>query len=303
MTDTTEDTTATTEQTEAQAPTEQERSEAQSGFAAGFAKVTGQQPATEGKTEAKPETTETPATETAEATPAAEATPEPTIKDVLERIAALEANAQSVPEQIHKLAGHLGGMKSQLNALATAKAAAQAKGADVPTDREVQAALSNPEEWKRLKEDFPEWAGPVEAEFAALRKEIAAQRAPQPQPVDVDRIRAEAVEEAEERMALRQQHPNWKQDVKTPEFHAWLKAQNAETQALAGSRMAVDAIKLLDGYEEHRKQAQAKQAKKQEDQRRLERAVAPKGGAQPVSTAISPHDRFRAGFRRVAGTG
>lgn len=149
-------------------------------------------------------------------------------KVVRERFDALDG----LPGQMRTLAGHIGGLNSKLDtALATAKAAATSKGADAPTDKQVQAALSNPEGWKKLKEDFPEWAGPVEAELTAMRGEIAKNKG-----IDVEVLKKDlsgtfgktlddrvnqAEQRAEERAVLRIKHPDWKTVVNTPEFHAW----------------------------------------------------------------------------------
>jgi hypothetical protein len=306
-----------------QEPTAEEKAkeeqEAEAGFNAGFAKVSGLKPPTgnnpadntaaaaepeksaaEKEAEAKAKT-EADAKTALDAAAAEKAAYDALPKSLRDEIAALK----TVPGQLNKLAGHLGGMKSQLDVLATAKAAAKAQGADAPTDKQVQAALADPKAWERLTEDFPEWAGPVKAEFTAIRKELAAKASPT---VDLDGLRKEvtanvtqAVDEAEERAFLRLKHPTWKADVRTPEFKAWLASQPAETVSLAESKLADDAIKLLDGYAGHRQKAVEADAARQRKEKRLEQAVTPKGTAVPTQTSLSDEEAFNRGFKRARG--
>ena len=142
---------------------------------------------------------------------------------------------EKLPGTVNKLAGNIGGLTNATtrieSALKAAKSATEKSGADSPTDKQVQAALSNPEAWKRLKDEFPDWAEPIEAEFAALRAEIAKQ--PKAQAVDVDGLRKEVtgsareainqgLAEAEERAFLRLKHPDWKTTINSQEFKTWM---------------------------------------------------------------------------------
>lgn len=294
-----------------------EEQEAEAGFNAGFAKVsginkppTGNKPADNTAAAAEPEKgdaekeAQAKAQAEADAKAAAEAAEKAAYdalpKALRDEIAVLKA----IPGQINKLAGHLGGMKSQLDSvLTTARAAATAKGGQAPSDTQVQAAMSDPKAWERLKTDFPEWADPVEKELLALRKTVAG-LAPQDFAgfkKEVTASVSEAVDEAEERAVVRLKHPTWKTEVKTPEFKAWFETQPEDMKALAGSRMADDAIRLLDGYAEHKQKAAKSAEAAQRKQARLEAAVTPKGTSQPVSTAISDEEAFNRGFKRARG--
>lgn len=239
-TETTEKTQATEQQTaEQQAEAQKEATEA---FAAGFAKVRGEKPqAGEGQGgEPASTTTSTAASAEQSAEPAKKqegaaataAAPDPW-KDVApvvrQKLEALDA----LPAQIRNLAGHIGGLNSKIDsALATAKAVATDKGgsAAAPTDAQVKAAMASPEKWAKLKEDYPDWAEPLEAEFAGIRSEIA--KLSKGAPVDVNAIKSEVTkgvgeqlaagfDAAEERAFVRLKHPDWKTTVNTPEFKAW----------------------------------------------------------------------------------
>lgn len=281
---------------------EQDRQDEEA-FSKAFDRMSGKTPPDEAKSEEKAETPapasqEEPKTEQSAVTETPKTEEKPAQIDVnalAARIQALEA----IPGQVQKLSGHVGVALDQIRGLTTkATKAAEAAGADSPTDTQVAAALANPEAWKQLKEDFPEWAGPVEAELTALRKEIGKRQAPQVDMGAIERRTAEAVDEAEERAFVRLKHPTWKKDVKTPEFQKWFSSQANEIQALAGSKLADDAIRLLDSFKEYQTKAAET---KQKNERRLERAVAPKGGTPPASTAISDDEAFNRGFKRALG--
>lgn len=218
----------------------QEQKDAEAGFAAGFRNVRGgDKPSGEETTTASDTSTETQgepkkdaaATGTAAAQAAAAPAEDPW-KGVPEVVRREFDSLRALPGQIRNLAGQIGGMNSKLQgALATAKAAATAQGgaAAAPSDRQIQAASTDPKLWEKLKEDYPDWATPLEAIFADMRKEIAAAKGPA---VDVKAIKADVtsgvraeisagLDAAEERAFVRLKHPGWKETVNTPEFKSW----------------------------------------------------------------------------------
>lgn len=244
----------------------------------------------------------TPEQEAAEEVPEPEKTPEEleweaVPKVVRDRLAALE----SLPNQMHKLSGHIGGLKSQLEATATAvKAVADRKGEDTPTNHEVQSAVSSPEAWKNFKDEWPEFADAVEARISATPKAEAKQ---QPAP-DFDGFRAslesemaEQIHVAEERAYLRFKHPGYVETVNSQAFVDWFKKQPKDVQALDDEPSAQNAIALLDKFEQH-KVTEAERLKKQE---RLASAVPAKGVTEPARpAAISDEEALLRGYRRYA---
>lgn len=213
-----------------------EEKEAREGFARGFNKVRGEEANT---TEAEETTTQTQGQQDGQqqgastTQPAAAAKPaEDPWKDVPAVVRQKFEALDALPGQIRKLAGNIGGLNSKIDsALATAKAAATDKGgaAAAPSDKQVQAAMGNSDLWKRLKEDYPDWAAPLEEQFAAIRSDL--DKAKQPG-VDVNALRSEVTngvnaalsagfDAAEERAFVRLKHPDWKTVVKTPEFLAY----------------------------------------------------------------------------------
>ena len=292
--------------------------QAEAAFAAGYTKVRGE-PAAKDKPDAEtPAATEKSAAELeAEAKAKADAEEAATEAKAVDEAAynalpkALREKVQkleALPGTIDKLAGHIGGFKRQLDTmLATAKAAATSKGSDTPTDKQVQVAFADPEAWKKLKEDFPDWAGPVEAEFTALRTELAKQTKP-----DLDGIKKEIVgavqpmlqsvkAEARALALIDSKHPGWEETVNTAEFKSWVNTQAPEVKALVDSTKAPDAVEMLDLYAGHRTALATAEAERLKKERRLAGAVTPKGTPQPITTGIGDQQAFERGYRRARG--
>lgn len=288
-----------TTETEGQQTDEQ----AEASFAAGFARASGNEPegdATAGKPEAAPEDKPEAAHEDQPPVDEWEGVPQA----VRNRLQALE----SIPSQISKLAGHVGGFKSQLgqleSAITAAKQAAERRGEDAPTKQQVQEAAANPEAWANFKQEFPEIAEAVHAKLAA---DIAASREDRAPPVDVDDLRSQvsrdinqSIDAAEERALVRLKHPGWKATVQSPEFSAWFSAQPDELRALGASDLADDAIRVLDAYEQHRTAQSDADAARLKQQQRLSAAVTPTGSPAPVRAGISDEEAFARGFKRAA---
>lgn len=334
--------TQTTETTEEQqkAQRELEQKEAEQGFNAGFNRARGEEPPAEkpdknaagqgddaqgndedstagqaAETDAEKqarEAAEAKAKEDADAKAAEERQWAGVPEVVRDKLLALEANSRKSVEEsakrLRNIEGHIGGLNSKLeSALTTAKAAAEDKGGEgaAPSKAQVQEALSDPEAWKRLKEDFPDWAGPVEKEFAALRAEIAKAKPA----VDVSGLKKEVAGEvnsaiakgldaAEERAFVRLKYPDWRDTVKSPEFKAWFQGQPDDVKALAASDSGNDAVKMLDAYKTHREQSEEARKRKQ---KRLEGNLNPTGSGAPPDTGISDEQAFARGFQRARG--
>ncbi len=225
-------------------------------------------------------------------------------KVVRERLEKLDG----ITGAVNKLAGHVGGMKRQLDeSLATATAAAKAKGSDAPSNQQVQAALADPVAWGKLKEDFPEWAGPVEKELGAIRAELAQKATTT---VDVAAIKAEAKKEALaeiRRELVEDRHPEWEKTVVSNDFKSWMKSQPAEVRALGASDRPRDAITLLDKFNDHQKTATERAAEaaaeRERRERRLRRAAGPASGTSGPSVragGLSEEEAFARGHKNVA---
>lgn len=209
------------------------------------------------------------------------------VSDIQNRAAALSdeerALLKQIPELVHLVkttVGRVGSLQSELQRIGKA-AAAQA--ADSPTDRQINQAAGDPEAWKKLKEDFPDWAEGVESLIAA--------RIPSAQPqVEIDKVlderiarikaewRAEREREAEEEIA--EERPDWKEVVSSKEFADWLMQQPASyaKRALESNRPSV-VLKVLSDFDKSRKQP-----KQEQRPNRLASAAIPSGSAKPNIT-------------------
>lgn len=280
--------------------------EAEARFAAGYAKAKGKAEPEKGtKTEPAEDIAAAPEKSDAERQAEAKAKQEADAKAAVEKAwdgvpAVVREKLQSLDAltgTVSKLAGHIGGLTNATQRIETALKAGKEKastaGGDTPSDKEVKSALKDPEAWAKLKEDFPDWAGPVETELAALRGEIAAKEAPK---IDQEAI----VSEAEERAFIRFKHPDWKATLKTKEFGDWWKAQPDDFRALGASEQAEDTIKVLDTYKAHSGQVAADAQKRQQQEKRLQRAVVPEGSGATHEAGISDQEAFERGYKRAA---
>lgn len=267
---TTDTSTATEQLTDAQR--EEAEAQAQADFAAGFNKVAKKDEAItdaadkgEATADKAPEKSdaELKAEERARVEAEANATEEKRWEGVPQVVRERLQSLDALTGRMSNIEGHIGGLKNATGrietALKAAKTAAESAGgaAAAPSETQVKAALSDPKAWDRLKEDYPDWAKPVEAELAAMRSEIAKKGGS----VDVDGVTRQVAEtltptmQAMERRArslavLDVKHEDWEDTVNTPEFIAW---------SLAGgpSKDAYMAMKTLEETDQ-RKAAQVR---------------------------------------------
>jgi len=223
--------------------------------------------------------------------------------------------------RLRNIEGHIGGLNSKIDqALSRAQVRTERGGGDSPSAAQISAALKDPDAWKNLMEEFPDFAGPVEAELKDIRTALAAlssQSSPAHQGLSADdvariadeRFEARRVQDAHE--TIEEKHAGWQTTVATKEFATWLEDQPKATRDLAASPRAKDAIKLLDTFkarnesanqtaEEERARREKEEAARRRRQTRLETAVTPKGGAQVAGqSGMSDDEALEYGFRRV----
>lgn len=228
--------------------------------------------------------------------PASEPEPEPEWKKA---IAKLEERTRNVE-------GHIGGLTAAQKALRETMAAAQAaaKAApDAPTQAQLDKAISDPDEWKTLETDFPEWARGTKSLIDARLKGV-----PQIDPEDLQRKVAEQVRGQTEAVrkeivttALEAVMPGWTEEVKTSEFAEWAKAQPDEVKRLIVSDKVGDAARMLRLYDKHKNApapAPTPTAPPKDTSRkdRFAAAVAPKGTAATPAPGKSDEDELMAGY-------
>lgn len=271
----------------AKEPTEQEANDA---LTAGYNKV---------KPAAAPD-----ATAEAAAAPAEPAAPDPwegvppVIKTTLESITGKLGMVDTLAKEVKSGTGRIAAMQSQL---AIAQAAAKAV-AVAPTAEQIASASKSREKWNTLKDDFPEWTDAMDERFAAEREEML-NAMPRPEPVDVAAITrdvgavvsTDAITLARQLVRVDAKHENWEADVRAPEFAAWMKTQAPDTQALANSSNASDAIKMLDLYYDHRKASE----RRDKNQARLDAVVTPKSANSTGPSILPDEAGLSVGYNRI----
>ncbi len=240
-------------------------------------------------------------------TPAAEAPATPAEDPWKDVPPVLREQFDSVNKRFDTMMHHLKSTDGRIGAVQKAITAARTDagraGAEAPSQQQIAAATTT-EKWKKLEQDFPEWAGALNERMAADRAAISAEiKGMLPKPVDVQGtvqpLLNEVKAEARALARIDAKHDGWEETVNTREFGDWLSRQPADIQSLADSTKAGDAIKLLDAFKEASKPQPAPvkdPAKQQQQTRRLEQAVTPQGAGRSTPPALSDDDAFESGF-------
>ena len=303
---------AVVEKTTTEVSAEQQAQEESAALSAGYKKVKGEAPEVVEKKETQatePEKKEEPAKGVTKEV-AKEAVPDPwtgvnpAVKEMLQNISAKLGDADKFGQRLKSFEGRLGAAQ---NALAAAEAAAKASGTKAPTAQQMTEAMQSTKKFDALMAEMgPDW----EEAFKEFRAAQAAAFSKNAQVVDVAGIKKEleegftksvqeiseaSTQTARQLAILDIKYPTWEQDVKQPDFGAWIKTQAPEMQALMGSESAVEAMKVLDAYAEHRKTAE-KQAK---NQARLAAVVAPKQATSGGPAVLPDEAGLEVGYNRV----
>lgn len=209
----------------------------------------------------------------------------PVIRDELR---GLKAMLESASTQLRSAHGHIGGLKSEINALKEATAKVKADGGSAPTSSQLREARSSAGAMAKLKEDYPEFA---EAFDAALQEGLQSVNEKLAKSGDSSSGSAERPLTRDEvaDLIIETSHSGWKDTVRKPDFRGWLQSQPDDVRALGASANPRDAIRLLDKYAEARKQP----ATAREDNARLEAAaVIPMGRRSTPTAKAKPVDQM-----------
>lgn len=187
-----------------------------------------------------------------EAAPPAQSTTPPADKAPWEdRLAALEAANKQLTTDLGRANGRVSALQSKLDSGAAAARTVK----EAPTQAQQDAAAEDPEEWKQLMEDFPEWGvafkKKIDADIARITKTMetrTAEGAPAAQANVAEIVQQEVAKR--EFARVDRLHPGWRDTVKTPAFEAWFKTQPQDVQALAESDVSDDAISMLNLFRE-----------------------------------------------------
>lgn len=291
---------------------------------------------------AKVETVDDPGEPIAQAPDAGAQAAEDPWKDVppvlRQTLADLNTKIGSIEHMTKSSAGRVGALQSALD---EARKSATKQGAPAPSAEEIQAAASSDEEWKKLEDEYGEWAIGFRKQMVAMEQRLL-KKVPN---VDTGAITHDVLNKSREYahlvgtevkkvIPLYVKHPDWESTTKTPEFIEWAHENGpsdaerkqkwqlesadpqraaaytnelirkypqwwAERGSLCDSDSPMDAIKMMDAYNESQAAKAAEQdppadpGRQEKNQQRLARATAPtKGAIKPKPANKTEHDEF-----------
>lgn len=228
--------------------------------------------------------------------------------------APVEDEDDKLAQRLRRVEGRLGSMNSdmqrmlsateELRSAMAAASATSAEGGDAPSRAQVKAALESGEKMAALKDEFPEWGEAMEEErnrtIDHLRAEFGANMVSREDAERMadDRARAAAAE-ARALARLDSRHDGWEDEVKLPEFVAWVRMDD-ELVHLANSSVVKDSIELLDRWKEYRNthiHGENREAKQDRNQQRLRRSIPATSSRGATHDRVpSEEDDFLAGF-------
>ena len=196
--------------------------------------------------------------------------------------------------RIRNIEGHLGGVKSKLQDLYTAREEARKQGSDTPTTQQITEAAASSEKLAALREDFPEFAEALEETVSMLRKDLQPRQPAMPE--DRRTATVDDIERLNQLRILDRRFPSWEEDVGSDAYKNWLANQPEDIQSLTRSNSASDALKVLKSYSEFTAQ-QRPPAKKGRQTERLSAAEPPTNGnrARQIERTTE-HDEFLKAF-------
>lgn len=152
---------------------------------------------------------------------------------------------------IRSLEGRYGNINSKVNnVLDTVKA--QTSGGTSPTSSEIKSAMMDQAKMDELRGEYPEWAQFIDAQLHNIDQKLN-NKFDEKINSGVDQVKESVM-----RSYLDTRHKNWKNTINTDGFMGWYNQQDEETRRLADSERAVDAIALLDMFEESARNPAAK---------------------------------------------
>lgn len=278
---------------------QQEIQESDKAFSAGFDEAPVQAPP------AEPEKKADEKTEPEGETPKVE--PDPwdgvpgVVKETLEAINSKLSSVDSVSHGLKSLEGRYGSISKALDELKAAGKAAATTVSDSPTQAQIDAAASSSEKWKRIKDDYPEWAEAMDERLALLRpateapKDYISKTDFEAKITEVSGTNADLRRELQEDL-IEHHHEGWKDTVKSSEFVKWFEGQKPEVKALSKSPKARDAIRLIDAFKADKSAAEEKAKKDKEAEDALRAGVTPKGTGGRAVRHTDENDAFQNGF-------
>ena len=187
-------------------------------------------------------------TEAAQVETKPEQTPTQPVKElspIEQTLAQFTELAKRLEEGQRRTEGRVSALQSKFD-----KTAATPRPTELPSAEQVALAVEDPDEWKKLQEEFPEWGTAIhkklEATSQALLKRIGAGGGEVKQEI-IDAAVSTALQ-SREYARLERAHPGWQKLTVTPAYKEWYAKQPADVQALAESPWSEDAIDFFNQF-------------------------------------------------------
>ena len=212
----------------------------------------------------------------------------PALKQVFDNMSSRVSTLQATENRLKQAESRIGAITNELSA--AKRAAETAKVA--PTPEQMAMAAESDEKWESLKKDFPEWADAFDSRFDKkltvkldeLKTEIGGGKTTE----DIEKLKTTLTEGTAteiQKGILTFFKPKWKATVASKEWQEWLAIQPIETSALVQSEQAVDAVSILDAFEEATQKTKTATEIAAERKQRIKTAILPVGGkAIPVKS-------------------
>lgn len=210
--------------------------------------------------------------------------------------------------RVRNIEGRFGTMNAQMQKMLDAQKSVQSSGGDAPSSQQINSAKISSEKFKRLKEDFPEWAEAMEEELN-LRTENIKSSIPRAPDLNNYISRDDAqdlVGESRKLAYLDLKYSNWENEVRTNDFRMWYLSQDDNMKALADSTDVNDSAKMLEAYFSFRhesenntqnRELEKMNVVKQKNQKRLESGISPTKSSAALSKRTSSEEEdFEEGF-------
>lgn len=227
-------------------------------------------------------------------------------------LAAIESRLSASVEEkmsgrLRNLEGNLGGIKQKLDAMATAKAAAEDTGADAPTAKQIREASADGEKMRTLREDFPEFAEAMDERLQSMQgpdleeykqKVSSAEQRAATTEQELVNLKREFIG-----MNISQVHPDWQEVASQPDFHSWVNQQDDSVKRVFNdpAPKPADAIKVLSDFKAAYQSSTAGKSAGRRTTRRLEDAVSPTQGQSSGRGRKTEEEEFNAAFKSVRG--
>ena len=218
----------------------------------------------------------------------------PALKGMFDTMSQTVQALQGADLRLKQAESRIGAITNELHA---AKKAAETVR-DAPTAEQMAVAAKSDENWENLKKDFPEWAEAFDSRFdnklsvklEALKAEIGGGTTTE----ELEKLKttlAEGTQTEIQKGILTFFKPKWRDTIGTNDWKAWIAAQPAEMVALTQSDQAVDAVSLIDQFEEATQKQKTATEIAADRKRRMKTSVLPEGGkAVPVKSEADMSD-------------